>query len=571
MSATAVMSAAASIERTFIAEDGARLQYRAWECPGATKAIVLFHRGHEHSGRLDEFARFLCRDGVSVFAWDQRGHGKSPGERGFAESFGTLVKEADTFCRFISCEHGFEIEDIAVVGHSVGAVIAAAWVHDYAPRIAAMALVAPAFRVNLYVPLAIPALRVFNRIKRPAYITSYVKSKLLTSDANEAAAYDRDELISKQIAVNILLGLHDAGKRLIADAGAIRTPTMVLSAGNDWVVSNASQLAFYENLGTRDRRLVTLPGFKHAVLHERDRKRVFGEIDAFIRERLFAESRTVENIPHRVVEPTVMQRIGFAISKVFLRSLGRLSKGVQIGWKAGFDSGQSLDHVYLNKAKGITPLGKLIDRGYLDSPGWNGIRARKANMIRVLSRAMQETHAAAKPVRILDVAAGPGRYVLETMKSAEGIESQAVLRDRDPGGLEEGRAIAAAMNMTNVKYESGDAFDPASFATVNPSPTIAIVSGVYELFSDNAMILRSLRGLHAILPAGGTLIYTNQPWHPQLAFIAAVLTNRDGEPWVMRCRTQAEMDDLVRVAGFEKVGMETDDAAIFTVSWARKV
>jgi hypothetical protein len=69
---------------------------------------------------------------------------------------------------------------------------------------------------------------------------------------------------------------------------------------------------------------------------------------------------------------------------------------------------------------------------------------------------------------------------------------------------------------------------------------------------------------------GGRLIYTNQPWHPQVEFIARVLTNREGQPWIMRRRTQAEMDELVRVAGFEKLSQEIDEWGIFTVSLARR-
>jgi len=101
-----------------------------------------------------------------------------------------------------------------------------------------------------------------------------------------------------------------------------------------------------------------------------------------------------------------------------------------------------------------------------------------------------------------------------------------------------------------------------------PRPSIAVVSGLYELFPDNERISASLRGLAAALPDGGYLIYTNQPWHPQVEFIARVLINRDGQPWVMRRRTQAEMDDLVRAAGFEKLDMEVDTYGIFTVSLA---
>ena len=46
------------------------------------KAIVLFHRGHEHSGRMMFVADELGFDDFVYFAWDARGHGNSPGERG---------------------------------------------------------------------------------------------------------------------------------------------------------------------------------------------------------------------------------------------------------------------------------------------------------------------------------------------------------------------------------------------------------------------------------------------------------------------------------------------------------
>jgi len=68
----------------------------------------------------------------------------------------------------------------------------------------------------------------------------------------------------------------------------------------------------------------------------------------------------------------------------------------------------------------------------------------------------------------------------------------------------------------------------------------------------------------------GYLIYTGQPWHPQVEMIARVLSNRDGAPWIMRRRSQAEMDELVRAAGFEKLSMEVDPWGIFTVSVARR-
>ncbi|MGC2625837.1 MAG: class I SAM-dependent methyltransferase family protein, partial [Candidatus Udaeobacter sp.] len=116
----------------------------------------------------------------------------------------------------------------------------------------------------------------------------------------------------------------------------------------------------------------------------------------------------------------------------------------------------------------------------------------------------------------------------------------------------------------------GDAFNRESLAGTQPRPTIGIVSGLYELFPSNGPVLNSLRGLAGAIEPGGYLIYTNQPWHPQLEFIAHVLVNREGERWIMRRRTTAEMDELVRVAGFEKIEMEIDEWGMFSVSVARR-
>ncbi len=75
-----------------------------------------------------------------------------------------------------------------------------------------------------------------------------------------------------------------------------------------------------------------------------------------------------------------------------------------------------LDYVYENRPQGITPLGRLIDRSYLNSIGWRGIRQRRVHLERLLRETIEQTHAAGRAVRLLDIAAGPGRYVLETMR-----------------------------------------------------------------------------------------------------------------------------------------------------------
>ena len=576
-------------EHTLVLRDATPLFYRAWLPAEPTdKALILFHRGHEHSGRWQETVEALRLPDVAVFAWDARGHGRTPGERGSAPDLATVIKDADQFVKHVCTTHGIPVENVVVLAHSVGAVIATAWVHDYAPPIRGLILATPAFRVKLYVPFAIPFLRLKEKLLGPGFVKSYVKATMLTHDREQARRYRDDPLIFPQIAVNMLLDLHDTSTRLLADAGAITTPLLVLAAGSDWVVKRSAQRQFVERASSAIKRFEVLPGFSHAIFHEKDRHIAVAKLREFI-DRCFdsaepaAQSKGEAGLAlasrcglgrHTTAEYDRLCRpggLGFLPSRLFLKTVGRLSRGVALGWERGFDSGSTLDYVYENRPQGTTLLGWLVDRGYLNSIGWRGIRIRRTNLEKLLSETIARTYLARQPVRLLDIAAGHGRYVLETLHRLRHIPITAILRDYKPENGGAARRRAEALGLANVTAVQADAFDRDSLASITPRPTIAIVSGLYELFPDNEPVLRSLRGIADAMAPGGHLIYTNQPWHPQVEFIARVLTNREGKPWIMRRRTQAEMDALVRAAGFEKITQEIDPWGIFTVSLARRV
>lgn len=567
-------------EHTLTLRDGAKLFYRAWLPRQPTdRAIVLFHRGHEHSGRWQETVESLGLTDVAIFAWDARGHGRSEGERGAAPNVATLVKDADEWVRGVCATHGIPLSNLIVLAQSVGAVIAAAWVHDYAPPVRGLVLAVPAFDVKLYVPLAIPLLRLKRRLFGPGYVTSYVKATMLTHDRQQAEKYAADSLIFPQISIDLLLDLYDTSQRLIADAGAITVPTLLLVAGSDWVVKTSAQDRFFDRLSSPIKQLEMLPGFHHAVFHEKDRRLAVAKVREFVEERFAAppEKPALLNADKRGytrLEYVRLARPGkyhYAVVRAGMKTFGRLSEGVALGWRSGFDSGVTLDYVYENQPRGKTPLGRWIDRAYLESIGWRGIRQRRVLLEKLLRETIEATHAAGQPVRILDIAAGAGRYVLETIHSLKQIPVSAVLRDYKQENLDAARKLADELGLANVTVVHGDAFDRASLAAVTPRPTIAVVSGLYELIPDNDPLTRSLAGIADVIEPGGHLIYTNQPWHPQVEFIARVLRNREGKPWIMRRRTQAEMDELVRAAGFEKVTQEIDPWGIFTVSVAKRL
>ncbi len=262
----------------------------------------------------------------------------------------------------------------------------------------------------------------------------------------------------------------------------------------------------------------------------------------------------------------------FALTRASMGTVGKLSDGVRLGFETGFDSGSTLDYVYRNRAGGRLGVGVLIDRNYLDSIGWRGIRVRKTHVERLLVEAMRRLRDAGRPVHVMDIAAGHGRYVLDALTAAPVPPDSILLRDYSDINVRDGTALIAERGLQAVaRFVKGDAFDAESLATVNPRPTLAVVSGLYELFPDNALIRRSLGGIARAVEPGGYLVYTGQPWHPQLELIARTLTSHRGHAaWVMRRRTQAEMDELVAAAGFRKLDQWADDWGIFTASLAQR-
>ncbi len=570
-------------EGQFASWDETELFYRSWSTSeSADKALVFLHRGHEHTGRITQQVEEFGMTDFHAFSWDIRGHGHSPGPRGYTENYYDHVRDLDAFVKYVSAEYTIPVENMVLVANSIGAVTASAWVHDFAPRIRAMVLAAPGFRIRLYVPFAIPGLRLLQKIKPGANISSYVKSKMLTHDTEQMRKYEEDELITRNIAVNVLLGLHDLSTRILDDAGAITAPTLIVSAGSDWVVKNAAQRQFFERLSSPVKEMEVYPGFFHAILYEKDRVQPIAQAREFIKEAfeqevdrsylLRADRRgyTREVYLRLRDHGPLLKSIWYGLQKFGMWTLGRLSNGVQLGWQTGFNSGDSLDYVYENEVRGKTPIGRLIDRAYINAVGWKAMRERQDILEGLLRKAIQLLANEGQPVRISDVATGRGRYVLDILQEFQGTEVSALLRDRSPHALAEGRKLAQSLGLENVTYEEGDAFDKESLRSIEPAPNVAIVSGLYELFPDNGPILDSLTGLAGVVPPGGYLIYTCQPWHPQLEEIARTCVDWDGKPWIMRCRTQAEMDELVRSVGFEKVDMGIDSYGISTVSLARR-
>ncbi len=564
-------------EGTFESFDQSPLYYREWkpEARSNGKILILLHRGHEHSARLEPIAEQSCFARFNIYSYDNRGHGHTESKATY--EFMNLVRDLDAFVNFVCSKENKKLRDVFIVANSVAGVVASTWVHDYAPDIRGMALVAPAFKIKLYMPFASELLKLAIHFKPDLNITSYVKSKFLTHDVNEQKKYDADSLITPNIPAKQLTTLLDTGKRIVADANLIVTPTLVLSATKDYVVDSQIQGDFYAALSSNHKRFVKLDNFYHGVLYDSDSQIAIDEIARFADEcfklrskpRLDSLISITQHESDKIAYGSLplSRELNYTIQKYMMSKLGFMSEGMKIGLKYGFDSGVTLDHVYRNEAIGSNLIGRMIDRNYLDSIGWMGIRQRKINSIKTIRAKINELLSAGKKPQILDIAGGPARYLIELAAEFNDIKIQ--VRDYQTQNVEEGRALASKQNLTNIEYQQTDAFNASSYEDQSFKPDIVVVSGVFELFSDNALIEKAIKGITSIMETNGLLVYTGQPWHPQLEQIARVLGNHQQENWIMRRRSQYELDALFAKHGFTKLGMEIDNWGIFTVSVAR--
>lgn len=582
---------------TFNSYDGTAMFYRYWLTDKSEhvydhdgdrddlKIIVMLHRGHEHSQRLTDMAHAFVKQGYQVFAWDARGNGRSGGERDHAESFGQLVRDLDEFLKVIKAQTHTNDEQIVLIASSLGAVIASAYVHDYAPNIRGMILGTPALAIRLYVPFALPALKVAKKLGVMSRVSSYVKAQVLTHDKEAQSQYHADKLISSSISRDLLINSLQTGARLLDDAGAITTPTMILCAGQDYVVDKETIRTFYDRIRSPIKRWAYYPKSFHAIFHEVNKQDVFADCLAFTDELFASPPQTVDltsaHNPTTHAQSFSKDKVdtlmakgfnpSFVMTKFMIERFGHVSDGVSAGVTHGFDSGVSLDKVYQNEPRGKFGVGRLIDNFYLNNIGWRGIRIRKAHLLELAEITIDKhlnAHPNKQPIKLLDVASGNGYYAFELLHKYPTLT--ATLRDYDSHNVSVMKDKAVKQGLSSrAAISQQDAFCTDSYHSSDND--IAIVSGLFELFSDNTLIQTALSGMHRELSDGGYLLYTNQPWHPEQEFIGKTLNSHQGTDWVMRCRSQAEIDQLVAQAGFKRIDMRIDEFGIFSVSLAVKL
>lgn len=265
--------------------DDLKLFYQLW-VPDAPKAVlVVVHGLGDHSGRYGPFIRYFVERGYAVVAYDQRGHGRSEGERGHAEQFHDFLQDLAQFVQMT--KERFPKLPVFLVGHSFGGQVALNFVVRYAKGLRGVVLSSPNIVLKLPVPNWKKKIAEWSKnTMGHARLTHPLNAKMLSHDPAVVQAYEADPLVFHHVTARLgALIMHNLDI-IMAMALRIHLPTYFVQAGDDVICSPEGTKAFFQRVPITKKQLKVYDGMFHELFNETNREQVFSDIDVWLNEQL---------------------------------------------------------------------------------------------------------------------------------------------------------------------------------------------------------------------------------------------------------------------------------------------
>jgi alpha-beta hydrolase superfamily lysophospholipase len=263
---------------------GRRLFWRAVEPERSPRArVALLHGYGDHSGRYQHFMRWLGERGVASAALDFRGHGLSAGRRGHCSRWEEFV---DDLRAFVDTLAETSAAPLFILAHSHGGLVAAAAGEEGLEGVRGCIFSAPFFHGKLRVPAyKTVGARLLNPILPWMPIPNGLRSDMMSADGEMVAESTHDPLVVRTATPRWYLTCLRAQERVLARADRFKLPLLMLVPEQDSVADPDAMLRFYEAASPPDKELKRYPGFRHELLRESERERVFHDVLRWIEAR----------------------------------------------------------------------------------------------------------------------------------------------------------------------------------------------------------------------------------------------------------------------------------------------
>ncbi|MDR3085809.1 MAG: lysophospholipase [Christensenellaceae bacterium] len=276
--------------QTMQMRDGETLRVAKFEPDGPVLGVLqLLHGFGEHIGHYEKLCAFLAQNGYACVVHDQRGFGEMPGKtpkeraraRGVVPSYAAFLGDIAEIREKIA--KWFTGLPVFLFGCSMGGNIALNLLLQ-SPESYAKAIVESPW-LRLYKPLPGPVSAfagLLGRLSPRLAIRTRLNTAAISRDQGEVGRLVNDGIFHDRMSFRLYSEIVAAGESAIAGASQIATPTLLLCAGADRIVSAPAIRELAKNAGP-NLRLEEFDGGFHCLHHDILRAEIEERILSFLK------------------------------------------------------------------------------------------------------------------------------------------------------------------------------------------------------------------------------------------------------------------------------------------------
>ena len=251
---------------TFTAPDGVKLFYRRWLESDTAPTLVLLHGLGAHSGWFIDMGESLHARGLTVFAIDHRGFGRSEGPRGHVRDGSVYPRDITAFLTQLRAER--PNSRLFILGHSMGAIfalhVAAADAAQPQPLLTGVTIMNPWIDDDAKVsPLTVASLLATGMMGSTKPFTGAGGTETMTTNPEAIAMLDADTYWVRAESASFLYQVTRMRLAAIARARQVRAPALVIQCEADKAIKPAASRQMFDALGSKDKTWTTYAGFAH--------------------------------------------------------------------------------------------------------------------------------------------------------------------------------------------------------------------------------------------------------------------------------------------------------------------